>query len=128
MAEILLEALNKQTDASVRCLIHCVRTSSKAYLRKSAVVNLRRTIDNVSEENSRWAKLMPETQNFTKTELLKAISDQECGRSLRKIIAEIVASLASELLSKNAWPELLPFMFQCVQSQMVHLQVCQLSF
>lgn len=87
------------------------------------MVHLRRVMDRVSSSDSAWKKLSQDTQNVTKSELLNGISDQTSERSLRRIVAEIVSTLATELLKASSWPELLPFMFQCVQSQMVHLQV-----
>ncbi len=54
-------------------------------------------------------------QTLVKTEMLNCIKE-EVDRTVTKKVCDCVSELAIGILEEQGWPELLPFMFQCVQS------------
>ncbi|KAG2300104.1 hypothetical protein Bca52824_036576 [Brassica carinata] len=66
------------------------------------------------------ASLLP-TQSSLKSTMLSCIQREE-AKSISKKICDTVSELASGILPENGWPELLPFVFQCVSSDSSKLQ------
>ncbi|KAJ6632921.1 Importin-5 [Pseudolycoriella hygida] len=87
-----------------------------------AAVLLRRLFSSDFQEF--YSKLPPESQAQLKEQLLLAIQ-QDRYPSVRQKICELIAEVARLLLDddgNNQWPELLEFLFRCVNSQNVGLQ------
>ncbi|CAI9108164.1 OLC1v1007707C1 [Oldenlandia corymbosa var. corymbosa] len=68
-----------------------------------------------------WPRLSPQTQATIKSVLLTAIQN-EGNKSIVKKLCDTISELASSILPDNEWPEILPFMFQCVTSNNPKLQ------
>ncbi|KAH9617550.1 hypothetical protein KSS87_021809 [Heliosperma pusillum] len=62
-----------------------------------------------------YPKLAPSTQSSLKSILLACIQSEETKTISRKL-CDTVSELAATIVPENQWPELLPFMFQCVTS------------
>lgn len=67
------------------------------------------------DSSSLWPTLLPATQQTIKTELLNSLKDEQ-NRSLTRKVCDCTAELGAGIIEENGWPELLPFMMQCVQS------------
>ncbi|CAA6659084.1 unnamed protein product [Spirodela intermedia] len=68
-----------------------------------------------------WPRLAPSTQSDIKSLLLASVQREEV-KSICKKLCDTVSELASNLLLENAWPDILPFMFQSVTSDSPRLQ------
>lgn len=68
-----------------------------------------------------WPRLSPATQSSLKSIFLACIQREE-AKTITKKLCDTVSELASGILPDNGWPELLPFMFQCVSSDSPKLQ------
>jgi hypothetical protein len=73
------------------------------------------------DDVSLWPQLSPATQNAVKGQLLLCVQREE-EKSISKKLCDTVAELAAGILEEGMWPELLPFMFQCVSSDSLRLQ------
>ncbi|XP_070019237.1 uncharacterized protein [Nicotiana sylvestris] len=62
-----------------------------------------------------WWNLSESTQSTIKAILLERISIEE-SESILKHLGDTVSGLAASLLPRNNWPELLPFLYQCLDS------------
>lgn len=68
-----------------------------------------------------WPRLSPATQSTIKSVLLASIQSEN-SKSIIKKLCDTISELASSILPDNEWPEILPFMFQCVTSSDAKLQ------
>lgn len=68
-----------------------------------------------------WPRLSPSTQSTIKSLLLSSLH-REDSKSISKKLCDTVSELASAIVPDNGWPELLPFIFQCVTSGNSKLQ------
>lgn len=68
-----------------------------------------------------WPRLSPATQSSLKSIFLACIQREEAKTIIKKL-CDTISELASGILPDNGWPELLPFMFQCVSSDSPKLQ------
>ncbi|KAJ8574038.1 hypothetical protein K7X08_010549 [Anisodus acutangulus] len=87
--------------------------------RAMAAILLRKLL--TRDDSFIWPKLTHSTQSAIKTLLLTCIQ-REQSKSINKKLCDTVSQLASSILPENNWPELLPFMFQCVTSDLPNLQ------
>ncbi|KAG6605836.1 importin-5 [Cucurbita pepo subsp. pepo] len=113
--------LCKQTDPdslSVK-LAHLLQFSPQVETRAMSAVLLRKQL--TRDDSYLWPRLNPSTQSTLKSILLSCIQREE-AKSISKKLCDTVSELASGILPDNGWPELLPFMFQCVSSDSPKLQ------
>jgi hypothetical protein len=69
-----------------------------------------------NEENAiLWDGLDAPTQSAVKAELLKHLQEEPEASILHKV-CDAVSEIGSIVMDANGWPELLPFMFACVQA------------
>ncbi|KAI3993923.1 hypothetical protein MKX01_002936 [Papaver californicum] len=68
-----------------------------------------------------WPRLSQSTQSALKSQLLLCVQNEE-AKQISKKLCDTVSELAAGILPENQWPELLPFMFQCVISDIPRLQ------
>lgn len=61
-----------------------------------------------------WDRLDAPTQSAVKAELLKHLQEEPEASILHKV-CDAVSEIGSIVIDANGWPELLPFMFACVQ-------------
>ncbi|KAM3327618.1 hypothetical protein P3S68_033667 [Capsicum galapagoense] len=62
-----------------------------------------------------WSNLSASTQSTVKTFLLNSIMVEESGFVVLKL-GSIVLKLATSFIKDNNWPELVPFLYQCLDS------------
>ncbi|KAJ9541237.1 hypothetical protein OSB04_027743 [Centaurea solstitialis] len=108
-------------DTLVLKLSHLLHSSPHPEARAMSAVLLRRILTLASDSDSDsqtltlYPSLSPPTQSTLKSTLLDSVS-RESSKSISKKLCDTVSELASLVLPENGWPELLPFMFQCVTS------------
>ncbi|KAH8512371.1 hypothetical protein H0E87_005850 [Populus deltoides] len=119
-AELIFN-LAKQHDPNSLCLklAHLLQFSPHLDARAMSAVLLRKLL--TRDDSYLWPRLSPQTQSSLKSILLACLQ-QESVKSNTKKLCDTVSELASGILPENGWPELLPFMFQCVTSDSVKLQ------
>jgi hypothetical protein len=101
-------------DACVQRLVHVLKASQALELRGLCAVLLRKSLT-ADVDNKTWKALSPQTQQGLKSELLEMLKN-EANKSTARMICDTVSDVGAMLLEENQWPELLPFMFTCVQS------------
>lgn len=62
-----------------------------------------------------YPSLSPSTQSTIKSTLLSSVLN-ESTRTIVKKLCDTVSELAASVVPENNWPELLPFMFNCISS------------
>ncbi|KAK1281696.1 hypothetical protein QJS10_CPB22g01251 [Acorus calamus] len=112
-------------------LSRTLTASPSAELRAMSAILLRKLLtpssspsDDTSSSSSSsyiWDRLSPPTQAALKSHLLACVQREE-AKSIVKKLCDVVSQLASTLLPDDAWPDLLPFMFQSVTSDSPRLQ------
>lgn len=100
-------------DALVVKMVHALQVSQQMEVRAMVAILLRKLI--TKDDVSLWPQLSPVTQTAVKGQLLLCVQREE-GKSICKKLCDTVAELAAGILEEGMWPELLPFMFQCVSS------------
>lgn len=112
-AEQLFEQLKGHPDACVSNLVTVLRQSQSVEHKCFAAVMLRKVL--TRDSTMLWEKVSPPAQAVVKNELLNGLKEEQQKTVVRKI-CDTISELGAMLLDNNAWPELLPFMFTCVQS------------
>ncbi|KAL8159533.1 hypothetical protein V2J09_001070 [Rumex salicifolius] len=119
-AELLFN-LCKQTDPdslSIK-LAHLLQLSPHLEARAMSAILLRKLL--TRDDSYIWPRLSPASQSSVKSVLLSCVQREEV-KSITKKLCDTISELASGILADNGWPELLPFMFQCVSSDSPKLQ------
>ncbi|XP_075499694.1 uncharacterized protein LOC142538217 [Primulina tabacum] len=113
--------LLKQNDPNslVLKLSHVVSYSVQPEARAMSTILLRRQL--TRDDSFIWPQLSESTRAAVKNILLASIQREDSKSNIRKL-CDTVSELASSLLPDNQWPEILPFMFQCVTSDSPKLQ------
>jgi hypothetical protein len=109
----------RRADALVLKMIQALQVSQQLEVRAMVAILLRKLI--TKDDVSLWPQLSPATQNAVKGQLLLCVQREE-EKSISKKLCDTVAELAAGILEEGMWPELLPFMFQCVSSDSLRLQ------
>ncbi|KAF7819275.1 importin-5-like [Senna tora] len=113
--------LCKQTHPDALCLklAHLLQSSPHPEAQTMSAILLRRQL--TRDESYLWPQLQSSTQSSLKLVLLNCLQSEDV-KSITKKLCDTVAELASGILPDGGWPELLPFMFQCVTSDSLKLQ------
>ncbi|XP_057781116.1 uncharacterized protein LOC130999574 [Salvia miltiorrhiza] len=113
--------LLKQNDPNSLALklAHLLSASVHLESRAMAAILLRKQL--TRDEAFIWPHLTESTRSAVKNILLSAIQSEE-SKSIIKKLCDTVSELASSLIPDNQWPEILPFMFQCVTATSPKLQ------
>ncbi|KAK4780071.1 hypothetical protein SAY87_016177 [Trapa incisa] len=113
--------LAKQTDPDTLSLklAHLLHSSPQMELRAMSAILLRKLL--TRDDSYIYPRLTTQNQASIKSILLSSIQREE-AKSITKKLCDTVSELASSILPDNGWPELLPFMFQCVSSDSPKLQ------
>ena len=106
-------------DSFVLKLAILLQSSPHAEARAMSAILLRKQL--TRDDSYLWPNLSVATQANLKTILLDCIQ-REPAKTISKKLCDTVSELASGILPDGGWPELLPFMFQCVTSTNVKLQ------
>ena len=122
--ESIFNECKKQPDLLCLQLTRALRTSGAQETREMASILLRRVL--TKDEVSLWANLQQQTQDGVKGELLKVLQE-ESVRSIVRKACDTVCELAAGILEEGKWPELLPFLFQCVTSGTANLKESALN-
>ncbi|KAK9810031.1 hypothetical protein WJX72_003666 [[Myrmecia] bisecta] len=112
-AEETFARIREQPDLCGTNLAAVLRRSANAESRAFCAVLLRKVL--TKDDVSLWPKFSPQVQALIKTELLNCIKDEQ-ERSIVKKVCDTISEIAAGIMEGAGWPELLPFMFQCVQS------------
>ncbi|CAL0306445.1 unnamed protein product [Lupinus luteus] len=113
--------LCKQNDPNTLSLklAHLLHSSPHHEARAMAAILLRKQLtrlhNEVDDSNYLWPRLNGNTQSTVKSLLLSSLQAEQ-SKSISKKLCDTVSELASGIVPDNGWPELLPFMFQCVSS------------
>ncbi|KAK4740781.1 hypothetical protein SAY87_024369 [Trapa incisa] len=107
--------LAKQTNPNSVSLklAHILHSSPQTELRAMSAILLRKLL--TRGDSYIYPSLTPQTQASIKSTLLSSIP-REDAKSISKKLCDTISELAYSILPDNGWPELLPFMFQCVSS------------
>lgn len=108
-----------QPDSLSLKLAQLLQSSTHVEIRAMSAILLRKQL--TRDDTFIWPRLSPNTQSVIKSHLLGCVQ-QEQTKSITKKLCDTVAELASSILPDGGWPELLPFMFQCVTSDSPRLQ------
>ncbi|KAI4350353.1 hypothetical protein L6164_004815 [Bauhinia variegata] len=113
--------LCKETHPDALCLklAHLLQSSPHPEARTMSAILLRRQL--TPDDSWLWPGLAPTTQSSIKSVLLGCLQSEDV-KSITKKLCDTVSELASGILPDGGWPELLPFMFQCVTSDNTKLQ------
>ena len=122
--ESLFNECKKQPDLLCLQLTRAMRTSGAQETREMASILLRRVL--TKDEVSLWANLQQQTQDGVKGELLKLLQEEQ-ARSIVRKACDTICELAAGILEEGKWPELLPFLFQCVTNGVVNLKESALN-
>ncbi|XP_019155502.1 PREDICTED: importin-5-like [Ipomoea nil] len=113
--------LIKQNDPNslVLKLAHVLSSCVHVEARAMAAILLRKLL--TRDDSYIWPRLSSSTQSGIKSMLLTCIQKEEVKTIIKKL-CDTISELASSILPENQWPEILPFMFQCVTSDSPKLQ------
>ncbi|KAG6436492.1 hypothetical protein SASPL_101393 [Salvia splendens] len=113
--------LIKQNDPNslVLKLGHLISSSVHQEARAMAAILMRKQL--TLDDSYIWPNLTESTRSDVKNLLLSSLQSEE-SKSIIKKLCDTVSELASSLVPENQWPEILPFMFQCVTSSAPKLQ------
>ncbi|KAI3865039.1 hypothetical protein MKX03_012193 [Papaver bracteatum] len=106
-------------DAFSLKLAHVLQNSSHVEIRGMSAILLRKQL--TRDDSYLWPRLSQSTQSAIKSQLLICVQMEE-AKQISKKLCDTVSELAAGILPENKWPELLPFMFQCVTSNTPRLQ------
>lgn len=95
---------------TVPLLVHILQFSQHPEMRQLASVLLRKRICGL------WGKMPEETRRSVQATLLQAVAYEQVS-IVRKSTTELVAVLGRMTLAVGQWPELLPFLHQCTQTE-----------
>ncbi|XP_019083178.1 PREDICTED: importin-5-like [Camelina sativa] len=106
-----------QPDSLALKLVQSLNSSPSLDLRAMSAVLLRKQLTRSGDGDDDSTFIYPriaESTRLTLKSLLLASLQQESAKSIAKKVCDTISELASAILPENGWPELLPFMFQCV--------------
>lgn len=120
-AEDQIKRLAKDPQV-IPALVHHLRTAKTPNVRQLSAVLLRKKI------TGHWAKLSPQLRQLVKQSLIESIT-LEHSPPVRRASANVVSIIAKYAVPAGEWPDLLPFLFQCSQSQQEdHREVALILF
>ncbi|GAB2266827.1 Importin-5 [Dionaea muscipula] len=102
-----------QPDALSLKLASLLQSSPNTEARAMAAILLRKQL--TRDDSCLWPLVSPSTQASIKSILVASVQREEV-KSIIKKLCDTVSELAALILPDDGWPELLPFMFQCVTS------------
>ncbi|KAI7835878.1 hypothetical protein COHA_010225 [Chlorella ohadii] len=112
-AEAVFAELKQHPDACAQQLVRTLRTSPSLEARALCAVLLRKVL--TRDDASIWPGMSAPAKQAVKSEMLACIKEEQ-QRGVTKKVCDCVSELAAGIIEDQGWPELLPFIFQCVQS------------
>jgi len=114
-AEELFNACKQMhPDTLLLKLVHILQYSSQPGLRSMAAVLLRK-------QTGLWTQIGESSRCALKEQLLVCLQREETKSVLKKL-CDTVAELAASISDEDEWPELLSFLFQCSNSEVLRLK------
>ncbi|XP_057529235.1 uncharacterized protein LOC130807875 isoform X3 [Amaranthus tricolor] len=98
-------------------LVSTLQFSSNNEIRAMSTILLH----NLFTRSKIWPQLSPASQSSLKTVLLECLQRADC-KTITNKLCDVISALASTIVPHNGWPEILPFLFNCVSSDDVNLQ------
>ncbi|WFC99325.1 hypothetical protein MYAM1_002069 [Malassezia yamatoensis] len=96
---------------AVPALFEILATSPELAVRQLSAVELRKKL---AKSNKVWAKQSVEVREEIKSRLLQLISEED-NNLIRNGLARVIAEIARKELPHNAWPALLPWLFESAE-------------
>ncbi|KAL7751650.1 importin subunit beta-3 [Sorochytrium milnesiophthora] len=122
------EFVEKHPDLLLRSLMQILRQNSNEALRSFSAILFRRialklvAVEGSKEPTSLFFQVNQETRDVCMAELLNALST-ETAQGVRKKICDCIAEVAKAIFNKGqTWPQLLPAIYQCIQSPEAHFR------
>ncbi|CAM8960812.1 unnamed protein product [Rhodiola kirilowii] len=106
-------------DALSLKLAQQLHSSPHAEARAMSAILLRKQL--TQDDSFIWPRLAESTRANLKSVLIECLKRDD-AKTITKKLCDTVSELASAILPDNGWPELLPFMFNCVNSDNHKLQ------
>ncbi|XP_077237749.1 uncharacterized protein LOC143879304 isoform X2 [Tasmannia lanceolata] len=114
-AEHLFNACKQKHPATLLMkLLHILQYGSEARSRSMTAVLLRKNIN-------LWTTLDKVAQGKAKEQLLSCLVSEEV-RSVWRVLCDTVAELAATIIYEDGWPVLVPFLFECIDSEKYFLK------
>ncbi|GMI65072.1 EMBRYO DEFECTIVE 2734, (karyopherin enabling the transport of the cytoplasmic HYL1 [Hibiscus trionum] len=115
--------LAKQTHPDILSLSlsRVLSSSSRPELRALSAVLLRKILTPASDYSFLFPCLAESTQASIQSALLSSLQTEQSKANVKKL-CDTISELASSVVSYEGWPELMPFLFQCVDSKNSNLE------
>ncbi|XVF30792.1 hypothetical protein REPUB_Repub16aG0089000 [Reevesia pubescens] len=115
--------LAKQThpDSLSLSLSRVISSSLRPDLRALSAVLLRKILTPAADYSFLFPQLAETTRAAIKSALLSSLQTEQSKTNVKKL-CDTISELASSLACFGGWPELLPFLFQCVNSTNPNLE------
>ncbi|XVF42566.1 hypothetical protein PTKIN_Ptkin01aG0373800 [Pterospermum kingtungense] len=115
--------LAKQThpDSLSIALCRVLSSSPRPELRALSAVLLRKILSPAADSSLLFPLLAETTRASVKSVLLSTLQTEQPKTNVKKL-CDTISELASSIVGIGGWPELLPFLFQCVNSTNPSLQ------
>ncbi|KAF2074758.1 hypothetical protein CYY_003946 [Polysphondylium violaceum] len=113
-------------DVLVRSLILMMKIADDQPLLKEYAPVLLRQLIHPNAQESVWEKLSLETKVYLKDQLIERLQLETKPSILHKIVT-LVSTVASDLIEKGIWPDLLQFLIAGTTSQIEHLRESSFS-
>ncbi|CAD7695705.1 unnamed protein product [Ostreobium quekettii] len=117
-AEAVFAGLRGRPDLCAHYLVSTLRGCASVQHRSFCAVMIRKVL--AKGDRPMWPELSKQVQDLMKNELLNSVKEERERRVVRKV-CDAVSELAALALDGDGWPEIIPFIFQCVQSGQAHL-------
>ncbi|CAO2829312.1 unnamed protein product [Amaranthus hypochondriacus] len=98
-------------------LVSTLQFSSNNEIRAMSTILLR----NLFTRSKIWTQLSPVSQSSLKIVLLECLQRADC-KTITNKLCDVISAVASAIIPHNGWPEIFPFLFNCVSSDDVNLQ------
>ncbi|PPD82642.1 hypothetical protein GOBAR_DD20432 [Gossypium barbadense] len=115
--------LAKQThpDSLSLALSRVLSSSPRPELRALSAVLLRKILTPAADYSFLFPLLAESTRAAIKASLLSSLQTEQSKANVKKL-CDTISDLASSVVATRGWPELLPFLFQCVNSKNPNLE------
>ncbi|EOY10577.1 ARM repeat superfamily protein isoform 2 [Theobroma cacao] len=114
-------AKQTQPDSLSLALSRVLSSCSRPELRALSAVLLRKILTPAADSSFLFPLLAETTRAAIKSALLSTLQTEQSKTNVKKL-CDTISELASSIVAIGGWPELLPFLFQCVNSPNPNLQ------
>ncbi|MFQ6634842.1 hypothetical protein Gotur_011993 [Gossypium turneri] len=114
-------AKQTQPDSLSLALSRVLSSSPRPELRALSAVLLRKILTPAADYSFLFPLLAESTRAAIKASLLSSLQTEQSKANVKKL-CDTISELASSVVATRGWPELLPFLFQCVNSKNPNLE------